>query len=194
MIPLRPELVEFMDPRSLCHYSRTSKTLCKDVSDLKAWDLLARAQVPRSVPGPSALARVQSHVRRRLLADALGQETPSQMRTKPFEDYTFFVRFEEDGVIIWEGDLKGWTDPWEDCRIPLDDAWSEITQSDTWPNMEKFLTTPTRKWDLDTGAEIYLKPIKITVVAIRDEDQAMVSLGCLPFHEPSGTEGYDLQH
>ena len=44
MIPLRPELVEFMDPRSLCRYACTSKTLCKDVRDLKAWDLLAIAQ------------------------------------------------------------------------------------------------------------------------------------------------------
>ena len=78
MIPLRPELVEFMDPRSLCRYACTSKTLCKDVSDLKAWDLLAKAQVPRSVRGPSALARVQSHVRRRRLADELWQDDPPQ--------------------------------------------------------------------------------------------------------------------
>lgn len=59
--------------------------------------------------------------------------------------------------------------------------------------MEDFLTTPTRKWDLDTGAETYLKPIQITLVAIRDEDQAMVSLGRLSFDEPMGTEGNATQ-
>ena len=78
MIPLRPELVEFMDPRSLCRYACTSKTLCNDVRDLNAWDLLAKAQVLRSVRGPSALARVQSHVRRRRLADELWQDDPPQ--------------------------------------------------------------------------------------------------------------------
>ena len=35
---------------SLCHYSGTSigsKTLRKDVRDTKAWELLAKAQMPR---------------------------------------------------------------------------------------------------------------------------------------------------
>ena len=47
MIPLLPPLVEFMDPKSLCHYSSTNKTLGKDVRDAKAWEILARAQLPR---------------------------------------------------------------------------------------------------------------------------------------------------
>ena len=47
MIPLLPPLVEFMDPKSLCHYSSTNKTLRKDVRDAKAWEILARAQLPR---------------------------------------------------------------------------------------------------------------------------------------------------
>ena len=97
MIPLRPELVEFMDPRGLCRYACTSKTLCKDVRDLKAWDLLARAQVPRSVRGPSALARVQSHVRRRRLADELWQDDPPQtFHPNGFADFSYFVRFSAD--------------------------------------------------------------------------------------------------
>ena len=47
MIPLLPPLVEFMDPRSLCRYGSTNKTLGKDVRDAKAWEILARAQLPR---------------------------------------------------------------------------------------------------------------------------------------------------
>ena len=47
MIPLLPPLVEFMDLKSLCHYSSTNKTLGKDVRDTKAWELLAKAQMPR---------------------------------------------------------------------------------------------------------------------------------------------------
>ena len=47
MIPLLPPLVEFMDPKSLCHYSGTSKMLRKEVRDTKAWALLADAQLPR---------------------------------------------------------------------------------------------------------------------------------------------------
>ena len=47
MIPLLPPLVEFMDPRSLCRYGSTNKTLGKDVRDTKAWELLAKAQMPQ---------------------------------------------------------------------------------------------------------------------------------------------------
>ena len=50
MIPLLSPLVEFMDELVPCHYSGTSigsKTLRKDVRDTKAWELLAKAQMPR---------------------------------------------------------------------------------------------------------------------------------------------------
>ena len=47
MIPLLPPLVEFTDPKSLCRYSRSSRTLGKDVRDTKACEILARAQLPR---------------------------------------------------------------------------------------------------------------------------------------------------
>ena len=84
MIPLLPPLVEFMDPMSLCHYSGTSKTLRKDVRDTKAWELLAKAQLPRKRDAASeALSQVKSHVRRRLLADAMAQETPQPQTFRP---------------------------------------------------------------------------------------------------------------
>ena len=110
MIPLLPPLVEFMDPKSLCHYSGTSKMLRKEVRDTKAWALLARAQLPLKPrdEASEALSHVKSHVRRRLLADALSQDTPPPVAFRPnrIEEFTFFVRFEEEGRKIWEGDLK----------------------------------------------------------------------------------------
>lgn len=115
-IPLRPELVEFMSPRSLCRYACASKKLYRDVRDTKAWELLARAQLPRAMRNASsdALSRVRSHVRRRLLADALSQEKPPPQTFRPnrFEDFTYFVRFEEEGRLNWEGDLRSQTDRW----------------------------------------------------------------------------------
>ena len=100
MIPLLPPLVEFMDPKSLCRYGSASKTLQKDVRDTKAWALLARAQLPRKTrdAASDALSQVKSYVRRRLLADAMAQETPQPQTFRPneIEDFTFFVRFEED--------------------------------------------------------------------------------------------------
>ena len=75
----------------MCHYSGTSigsKTLRKDVRDTKAWELLAKAQLPRKTrdAASDALARVQSHVRRRLLADAMALETPQTFRPNQIED------------------------------------------------------------------------------------------------------------
>ena len=47
-IPLRPELIEFMDPQSLGLMSCVSATLRKDVLESKAWTLMANAHLPRS--------------------------------------------------------------------------------------------------------------------------------------------------
>jgi len=194
MIPLRPELVEFMDPRSLCRYACTSKTLCKDVRDLKAWDLLAIAQVPRSVRGPSALARVQSHVRRRRLADELWQDDPPQtFHPNGFGDFSYFVRFSaDDGKVIWEGELArilpGDSHHRGCLTLDLADVWSEMKQSESWDDMEAFLRTPT-----DDAPNDYLHHMSITVVAIRDEDQAMVSLGRFLFVGPNGVAGHAEQ-
>ena len=137
MIPLLPPLVEFMDPRSLCRYGSTNKTLGKDVRDTKAWEILARAQMPRKTrdAASDALSQVKSHVRRRLLADAMALETPQPQTFRPdqIEDYTYFVRFEDAsptraapthrdryrrraspsptrppprGRVVWEGNLR----------------------------------------------------------------------------------------
>ena len=194
MIPLRPELVEFMEPASLCRYSCTSKTLCKDVRDTKAWALLARAQMPCKTRDAvsDALSHVQSQVRRRLLADALSQETPQPQTFRPnrLEDFTYFVRFEEDGRLIWEGDLQC---PYEECDnvvLDLRPVWDAIRRARSWIGMERMLTQPT---DDDTEGTIattnFLQRVNITVIAIRDQDEAMVSLGQFVFDDPVGAVG-----
>ena len=186
MIPLLPPLVEFMDPTSLCHYSGTSKTLGKEVRDTKAWALLARAQLPRIKRDVAreALIQVKSHVRRRLLADALSQDTPPALAFRPnrLQDFTFFVRFEEDGRMIWEGDLK--------CKpishfvwFDLGPVWNAIKRARSWVSMEQNLTIPgplDHLGDVSGWTSMRWRPwrgVKITIVAIRDEDEAMVSLG-----------------
>ena len=63
MIPLRPELFTFTDPKSLCLLTCTSKTLRKDVRESKAWARLAEAQLPPAKPrdaASDALSRVRS--------------------------------------------------------------------------------------------------------------------------------------
>ena len=185
VIPLLPPLVEFMDPRSLCHYSGTSKTLRKDVRDTKAWALLADAQLPRIKRDVAreALIQVKSYVRRRLLADALSQDTPPPLAFRPnrLQDFTFFVRFEEDGRMIWEGDLK--------CKpishfvwFDLGPVWNAIKRARSWVSMEQNLTIPGPLDHLDVSGwtSVRWQPwrgVKITIIAIRDEDDAMVSLG-----------------
>jgi len=177
MIPLLPPLVEFMDPTSLCHYSGTSKTLRKEVRDTKAWALLARAQLPRKPrdAASEALSHVKSHVRRRLLADALSQDAPPPPAFRPnrIEEFTFFVRFEEGGRKIWEGDLKAQPGPY--TWFDLGPVWNAIRRAESWPGMEDLVTN---HW---TDFDNYLMTVKITVVAIRHEDDAMVSLGQFTF-------------
>ena len=55
-IPLRPELIEFMDPQSLGLMSSVSATLRKDVLESKAWTLMANAHLPRRSAQDAALA------------------------------------------------------------------------------------------------------------------------------------------
>ena len=183
MIPLLPPLVEFMDPASLCHYSGTSKTLRKEVRDTKAWALLARAQLPRISRDEASevLSHVKSHVRRRLLADALSQDTPPPVAFRPnrIEEFTFFVRFQYFyGRKIWEGDLKAEPDS-EIVWFNLGPVWDAMRRARSWVRMEQLLTVSASFVDFGS----YLNGrVKITIVAIRDEDDAMVSLGQFIFN------------
>jgi len=182
MIPLRPEMVEFLEPQGLCRYTCCSKTARTDVRDTRAWQLLVRAQMQRPRPARDtiiaaendAVSIVRPHVRRRLLADALSQRAqPPTLRATPLDGFTFFARFEDGGVLIWEGDLDCIASGHWEMSIDLSDVWSETKAS--WDGMVEFLSRIPRN---DSFDESLMRRIKITIVAIRVSDQAMVSLGC----------------
>ena len=180
-IPLRPELVEFMSARCLSRYSRCSKAVRADVREANAWQLLTAQQVPRSTPRTArdaleidSISRVRSHVRRRLLADALADTSSTrQLSPNRLEDFTFFVRIANGGRLIWEGDLNSSLTTDFGPRIPLTEAWPTIWQSG-WLELTDWLAETGTGWEHDQAV---LRPLSITVVAIRDVDQAMVSLG-----------------
>ena len=183
-IPLRPELVEFMDVRSLCQYQCCSKACGKDVREAKGWSLLAGVQAPRSVKEAlesDALSRMRSMTRRRLLADALDLPTkplgPSQFRS-----FTFFVRIADGGRVIWEGDLQ----TVNHIDVSLTNVTADIKRSGACPKLIDFLA---KMNTTSTEDEYALRGLAITLIAIRDVDQAMVSIGKFPYDDHSTGEG-----
>ena len=181
-IPLRPELVEFLSARCLSRYSRCSKVVRADVREANAWQLLAAQQVPRPTPRTArdaleidAISRVRSHVRRRLLADALADTSSTrQLSPNRLEDFTFFVRIAKGGRLIWEGDLNSSLTNSFGPRIPLTEAWPTIRRSGSCTALRAWLAETGTGWEHDKAV---LEPFSITLVAIRDVDQAMISLG-----------------
>ena len=185
-IPLRPELFEFMDVRSLCQYQCCSKTCGKDVREANAWSLLAGVQAPRSVKEAlesDALSRVRSQTRRRLLADALAKPSQS-FRPSQFSDFTFFVRIAEGGWVIWEGDLQMASNACID--LTLTNVTSHIKRSGACPKLIDFLA---KMNTTSTQDEAALEGITITLIAIRDVDQAMVSIGKFPYYDHADGDG-----
>ena len=183
-IPLRPELVEFMDVKSLCQYQCCSKACGKDVREANAWSLLAGVQAPRSVKEAlesDALSRVKSQTRRRLLADALAKPSQS-FRLSQFSDFTFFVRIADGGRVIWEGDIQ----TANSTVISLTNVTADIKRSGTCPRLIDFLAKMNTN---STEDEAALEGITITLIAIRDVDQAMVSIGKFPYDDHSSGRG-----
>ena len=207
-VPLRPELVEFLDAKSLCHYTACSKACGKDARDVNAWQLLANvnAQVPLSAGDASendARSRVRSQVRRRLIADALADASTwdGSQRFEPnrFEDFTFFLRLQDGDRLIWEGDLQASPDASGDLRLPLAQVWTEIKKSGTWTQMADLLaqTEDAERLTVQDTQE-FMQRLRVTLIAIRDVDQATVPLGhffwvdqygtnsIIQFHAPRG--------
>ena len=188
-VPLRPELFEFIGVQGLGRLACCSAALREELRDAKAWQLLASAREPRSQreiaidAERAAAARVRSHVLRRRLADRLSRRAvePS-FRPNKITDFTFFVRFEDDGEVIWEGDLKGCEFNDGNLTFSLSEAWSQMKNE--WAGMYNFLLDDNIYYD--GYGDIYMKGVSITVVAIRDEDQAMISLGHLHFDDCVG--------
>ena len=106
-IPLRPELVGFVGVQGVGRLACCSAALRGELRDAKAWEQLANAREPRSKREMAisaerdAAARVRAYDLRRRLADvASGKVEPQAIRPNKFADFTYFVRFEEDGEVI----------------------------------------------------------------------------------------------
>ena len=190
-IPLRPELIACMDPQSLGRYSCASVTLRKEVFDSKAWELMANAQKLRSARDAAlaaerdAVARVKSQVLRRRFADSLSRaQTPHRLVPNKLDDFTFFVRFEEDGKVLWEGDVAvaGFHTNLPVSRrkfvqLSMSEAWSAIKDRGS------FIEIP-------DDADDYWDRVQITLIVIRNEDQAMIPLGSFRFDSDPGDPSF----
>ena len=181
-IPVPSELVKFTHPKELCQLSRTSKTLHIDLQGTKAWTRLAEAQLPPPTPRDDDEAR--SHVKRRELAkaslstgrvlvlegatlqEAIAREAPApvEFTRNRFSDFTYFLRLEDNGRLIWEGDLGDLSRESDEEELVLHISMRHANLR--WPGRVN----------------------KIALVAIRDNDQAMVSLGRFDISEYSGLQ------
>ena len=189
-IPVLSELVKFTHPKELCQLSCASKTLHIDLQGTKAWARLAEAQLPPPTPRDDSEAR--SHVWRREVAkalphprrvlegvtllEALSRETPApfEFTRNRFTDFTYFLRLEDSGRLIWEGDLGDLSrKSYEEGQVlrlslrHMDFGWLGPADNDD------------------------LEQVQIALVAIRNHDQAMVPLGQFDFHAASSDSGGD---
>jgi hypothetical protein len=110
-IPLRPEVIEFMDPQSLCRFSSVSATLRKDVFEAKAWEIMANARMPPRSAHEAALAaerdattRVKEYMCRRMLRkhNKFFKKLASLPRGVKYADLKVFFRIEYAGRVLGE--------------------------------------------------------------------------------------------
>jgi len=202
MIPLRPELVEFMLPESLGRLCSCSKTLRTDVRETNAWTLLAAVQCPPQKAPTSesrerdAISRVQSHLLRRRLAANLSlfapNAPPPPALRDNFTDFTYFLRIEDNGTLIWEGDLAADTATFDDDDYD-NSTWGSVRLVAPGSMRASIcavegLATYLANGGLDEDGDedfddSYLNRIKLSMVAVREADSAMVSIGCFKLYE-----------
>ncbi|CAH0376577.1 unnamed protein product [Pelagomonas calceolata] len=206
MIPLRPELIEFLTAESLGRLS-CSKALRTEVRETNAWRLLAAVQCPprttRDVLEQDAISRVRSQALRRRLAADLSRSAPNpprpeepDQRNNKFTDFTYFIRIEEDDELIWEGDLSAMPS----CCVSNPSLGDESlvllpsrlldARMRSWEGMVNHLAhVPTR----DEYDDSLMESLKISVVAVREADSVMIALGCFSFAQPIGDFGVNWQ-
>ena len=223
MIPLRPELIEFMSAESLGRFTRCSKTLSTHLREMNAWRLLAAVQCPprlvwrkhsliqcpprttRDALEQDAISRVRSQVDRRRLAADLSRsgKRPADLPlvrvdqiTNKFTDFSYFIRIEEDDELIWEGDLHACPSCCESHPSSGDECLelcvSEplLARINSWEGMVDYLTKVPVD---DTHDDSLMESLKISVVAVREADSAMIALGCFTFAQAIGDFGEDRQ-
>ena len=200
MIPLRPELVEFISAESLGRFASTSKAQRTEAREMNAWRLLAGVQCPprttRDALEQDAISRMRSQALRRRLAADLSRSAPNPPRleerdqiSNKFTDFTYFLRLEEDGHLIWEGDLHACPSCCEGdsaCRLELCVSEPLLARMDSWEGMVDYLSKIPVDHNHDDS---FIESLKISVVAVREADSAMIALGCFTFDEPVGTMG-----
>ena len=216
MIPLRPELIEFMSTESLGRFTRCSKTLSTHLREMNAWRLLAAVQCPPPlvwqkyslIQGPprttcvaleeDAISRVRSQVLRRRLAAKLSCSAPYLPRhvinqsTNKFTDFTYFLRLEEDGHLICEIDLHACPSCCESHPSSgggyLELCVSEplLARMDSWEGMGEYLSKVPVD---DNHDDSFIESLKISIVAVREADSAMIALGCFTYDEAVGNLG-----
>ena len=202
-IPLRPEVIEFMDAKSLGRYTCSSATMRKDARDAKAWQLLSNVQRPAEeaffAAERDAAAARRSQALRRRLADQLdgwragGYMLLDKPTTNTFANFTFFLRIDDDEGRIWEGDLAPTTQFGPQAMgvlgFDLSKIWSAL--KDGWDRMVAFLATGTGADD--DVRDIYLHSLHLTLVAVREADQAMIALGQFSFNDALGITDEAIQ-
>ena len=185
-IPLRPEVIQCMDVQSLGRYTCCSATVRKDVREAKAWQLLSNVPAEEAffAAERDAAAASRSQALRRRLVDQFDRwQAGGLMALEPtintFADFTFFLRIEDDEGRIWEGDLAPTsqrrpqrTDPITAVGFDVSEIWAALKERD---RMVAFLATDPS--DPDSWRRSYLDYLRISVVAVREADQAMIPLG-----------------
>jgi len=86
--------------------------------------------------------------------------------------------------MIWEGDLQMASDACID--LTLTNVTSHIKRSGACPKLIDFLA---KMNTTSTQDEAALEGITITLIAIRDVDQAMVSIGKFPYYDHADGDG-----
>ena len=185
-IPLQPEVIQCMDVQSLGRYTCCSATVRKDVREAKAWQLLSNVPAEEAffAAERDAAAASRSQALRRRLVDQFDRwRAGGPMALEPtintFADFTFFLRIEDDEGRIWEGDLAPSsqrrpqrTDPITTIGFDVSEIWAALKERD---RMVAFLATDPS--DPDSWRRSYLDYLRISVVAVREADQAMIPLG-----------------
>ena len=178
MIPLRPELIEFMSLESMGRMQSCSKALRRDLRDMNAWQLLAAAQCPkestRDILERDAISRVRSQALRRQLADNLCRARAPIPTPNSFTDFTYFLRIEDGDVLIWEGDLGASPLASGNHYFRLDPS-PLLARMNSWDRMIEYLS---RVPGDDPEDESFMERLLISIVAVREADSAMISLGC----------------
>ena len=192
-----------MDVQSLGRYTCCSATVRKHAREAKAWQLLSNVQRPAEdaffAAARDATAARRSQALRRRVADQLDRWRAGgpMFLNRPittFADYKFFLRIDDDEGRIWEGDMAPTSQraPQVMGVVGFDLSKIWLALKDGWDRMVAFLATGTDDV-IDDMHDFYLYSLHLTVVAVREADQAMIALGQFSFSDALGSTDEAIQ-